>query len=127
MSEPLRPFNTSDATLHADGWKSPDTYSREFGEIPRDAGIYIIASVQLDPLQEDYMQFEIAYIGMSKNLLGRAKRTHPAMRYVIDSGRHAKRFFKLHDPSSLRSEERRLIRLFRPTLNVMGNGRLTHE
>jgi flagellar basal body-associated protein FliL len=117
----------NDHEMFLNGWTSPDTYGPEYAELPKGPGLYVLVAIQLNPLKENYMYFEIAYVGMSKKLQKRLTQHHVAIDDIVSKGLFCKRFTRIHPSESLRSEERRWIQTLRPSLNVMGNRRLGCE
>lgn len=100
------------------GWRTPDTYTNLFTEIPPIPGVYILTKLICDRSEEDFSESP-AYIGMSTNLLRRLE-NHPIKQLFDFSSR---RFFLPWPKEDIRNEERRLIGLYNPPFNIIGKMR----
>ena len=108
------------ADLVRDGWKTPNTYGGEFGEIPSAPGVYLFAVVDTSLSDEnpDISGF-VAYVGMSKNLIKRLA-CHPVKAKLNKLNLFCHAWFKPEQESALRETERKFIRAFDPPFNLSG-------
>lgn len=105
-----------DMALKKDGWKTSDTYGREYVSTPEAPGIYLF-SLNRAP---DYDRSIIAYVGMSKNISKRAYGKHHVKDKITTSNLWPMVWFKPCAEEALREEERRYIGIFDPPYNIVG-------
>lgn len=104
--------------LSAEGWLTPDTYTRLFAEPPPAPAIYLFLLCRRPDLAEAI----VAYVGMSLNLHQRWT-GHPVLTKLQQTDHWTMRWFKPSAPNSLRAQERLYIQQFDPPWNIAGRRR----
>lgn len=104
--------------LAADGWLSPDTYSKHFAPIISGAGVYLFLLTDT----EAFDRAIVAYVGMSVRLSQRLS-AHPVLRELQTPGYWTQRMFKPVPRGLVRETERQYIASFDPPWNVQGRVR----
>lgn len=106
------------ASLSADGWKTPDTYSSEYEQVPSSAGVYLF----LLYTDEFFHRAQVAYVGMSVDLRRRWN-GHEILAQLEEAGCWTQRWFKAVRPADLRKIEASYIVKFNPPWNIIGRPR----
>jgi hypothetical protein len=106
-------------SLLDDGWKTPDTYTNDFEEIPASSAVYLFLAYRRG---YDLREAFVAYVGMSKNAAARVAQ-HPIFSMVADDGFWPQRWFKPVAAGQLRNAERRYIIQFDQPYNIIGRQR----
>ena len=105
------------------GWKTPDTYGREFDVPERKSAVYIFILYAMDDDGlPDYGRAIVAYVGMSTRLKTRWQ-SHDVYADLVSSGHYVQRWFCHKKKSEIRSEELGLIRRYDPPWNIQGRAR----
>ena len=102
--------------LFADGWRSPDTYCRQFDSLIDGPAVYLFL------LHEDcyYERATVAYVGMSKRLTQRMS-GHPVFSELWNiKGMWPMRWFIPTEEKLLRERESELIAKYDPPWNIQG-------
>jgi excinuclease UvrABC nuclease subunit len=135
----LYPF---DYKLIDDGWRTPDTYLNDkYGSFPDAPGVYIFVLSEISCVEnERRMSKKMVYVGMARNLRKR-QQSHEVFAAISSDIRHINkgfswiyiiRWFRPCESSQLRAEEKRLIRLYDPSYNLihrkvgLGGSSLSH-
>ena len=105
--------------LVCEGWKSPNTYGGEFGEVPCAAGVYIFTITDTSDWSPAKWDGLVAYVGMSKTLSKRIS-SHPTKRKIDKLDFYLKVWFQPACADQIRNLERVLIRRFNPPWNLIG-------
>lgn len=102
------------------GWKTPNTYGNEFGEIDSFPAVYLFAAVDLS-FGGDRSEISgfVAYVGMSKRLADRLA-SHPIKAKLNKHEWFIQTWFMPEKEPLLRETERRFIRAFDPPFNLSG-------
>lgn len=104
-------------SLADDGWRTPDTYGREFEPVPDGPGVYLF----LLYLDEFFDRAQVAYVGMSIDVKRRWA-NHEVLRLIQPRG-YTQRWFKPERPVDLRLSEATYIAKFNPPWNIIGRPR----
>lgn len=104
--------------LSADGWRTPDTYGREFKPAPSGPGVYLFMLYT----DEFYRSAQVAYVGMSIDVRRRWM-GHEILAQLQSAGQWTQRWFKPARPADLRRIETAYIVKFNPPWNVIGRPR----
>ena len=106
------------SSMEADGWKTPDTYGREFAAFGSFSAVYLFNRMGIC---DDY-SFVVAYVGMSTNLIQRMT-GHPVLAEISADRIYVQRWFKPTPRDLLREVERHYIQKFNPPWNIVGKKR----
>lgn len=104
--------------LAADGWRTPDTYGREYKAVPASAGVYLF----LLYTDEFFHKAQVGYVGMSVDIRRRWT-GHEILAQMVDAGRWTQRWFKPISAEDLRRTEASYIVKFNPPWNINGRPR----
>lgn len=110
--------------LKADGWKTPDTYTNDFEEIPDGPAVYLFMLYERHASwAQDYARALIGYVGMARRLERRLT-AHPVLAELYEiEGLWPQRWFKRITSARLRETERLYIHRFDPPWNIIGRPR----
>lgn len=104
--------------LAADGWRTPDTYGREFEAVPSSPGVYLFMLYA----DEFFHKAQVGYVGMSIDIR-RPWIGHEILSQMGGAGRWTQRWFKPVRASELRRAEAAYIVKFNPPWNINGRPR----
>lgn len=115
MSKPIDQLRKDFLITVLKEWNTPDTYDKQYLEVPKTAGVYCIV-VKYDP-DERPVRKEILYIGCSGNLRRRWN-GHEVIRNIRTSYPSAsiQFYFKIVE-REYEEEEAMLITVYQPLLN----------
>ena len=106
--------------LYTKGWRTPNTYSEHWDQIPAGPGVYLFLECDLD---SHPVQGRVLYVGMSTNLALR-HRSHEVAYELAKTIRFFQTWFlPIADEGCLRSIERDLIATYNPPYNIVGRRR----
>jgi hypothetical protein len=111
--------------LTSDGWKTPDTYTNNFAEIPDASAVYLFMLYDNHSKSRalDYENAIIGYVGMARRLKRRLA-NHSVLAELRElEGLWAQRWFKRIVSAQLRETERLYIQRFDPPWNIIGRPR----
>lgn len=103
--------------MGADGWRTPNTYGRDYGQITNIPAVYLFNIMDMDGWAH-----MVAYVGMSTNLQQRIT-GHPILSEITVPGRYVQTWFKPTPRDQLRQVERSYIQQFNPPWNIVGKKR----
>lgn len=106
------------AALVEDGWRTPNSYGKDFAVLPRESGVYLFL-VGRDFWFEEGL---VAYVGMSRNLVQRLT-AHPTKSEIDRAAAWVLTWFKTVPAGDIRSVERQYIQQFDPPWNIVGRRR----
>jgi excinuclease UvrABC nuclease subunit len=109
------------AELIASGWRTQDSYYKQYEMIPDESGVYMITAITDRPYGTPTTEV-IAYIGMSKRLSSRHK-AHPITKELYRQKYYCRVFFKRFPTEKIRVIERELIHKYNPPYNIIGKRR----
>ena len=98
-----------------DGWKTPDTYTNSYSQLPKKSGVYIFLRRDIDQKKED----KILYVGMSISISKRIE-SHNIIPLIKD---FFQIWFKEYPKEQIREIERELIKKYNPPFNIIGRER----
>ena len=104
--------------LISDGWRTPDTYCKQFADIDAFPAVYLFLSTIDDAFEKSF----VAYVGMSTNLRQRMA-GHEVLSDLAGRGYHSMRWFKRISKADLRRVEASYIQKFCPPWNISGKPR----
>lgn len=121
ISTPTKLFDS----LISEGWRTPDTYSRDYESFPDAPGVYLFVLWQLYPhldVKEDtYDDEKIIYVGKTLNIRKRQQQ-HEVMAAIYNQIEHGKyavtRFFMALPECEIHSTEIELIKKYNPPFNL---------
>ena len=114
----LRDYRKFRAELVSDGWRTPNTYCREFASPTNIPSIYLFLLVNDQYFDKAF----VAYVGMSTKLLQRLT-GHPVWAEMDQPGYWAMQWFKPTERADLRAVECGYIAKFDPPWNINGKPR----
>lgn len=110
MTAPAFQFYEKEFFIKEKDWKTPNTYDKNFSELPKSSGVYLVVAVSFIPFSK-----EIIYVGSSRNLHKRHL-NHEVVRRVKSDYDHIQIYFQ-----STENEiefEKFLIKKIQPSLNI---------
>lgn len=96
-------------------WKTPDTYDRNFAELPSSQGIYLLVECNVDP---ENFYHRVLYVGSSSNLKNRLSRRHEKLELARNLFPYVQRYFAEVTGDVLKTEIQ-FIKRFNPPLNIV--------
>ena len=98
--------------FYKNGWRTPNSYSNDYEEIPPEAGIYVLVNIDKSTNNE-----KILYVGMSKNLKNRLN-SHQLRKRLENEFDFIHIFFIRKNAQILRKEEKNIIKKYNPPYNL---------
>ena len=107
--------------LEDDGWRTEQTYSKNFTQVPTSSGVYLVIAYEPGDLCARG-EASVLYAGMSTNLAKR-KSGHAVISEIDATGRYPFFYFKEYPREEIRIIERNLIQKYNPPYNIIGKRR----
>ena len=97
-----------------DDWRSPNDMGRDFEPLGDFPAVYALVIIS-----EDFLDYRIGYIGMTRKLAARMKTNH-ALKKINRAGWYCQIWFRKTPREKLRDLERTLIQTHNPLINIQG-------